>query len=178
MLTAKIVSDSIPEYKTVKGTYKKSFPRFEQIPYGILLAYAKRKGSLFIAFYDEGVFCGETYLIHLGNTVFILYLAVNPELRSQGYGSKILSWVQQKFPNHKISLTIETVDESRKNYEERLKRREFYSKNGFTSTPYRVKEFGVVYDILSNNVDYSFEEYEKVSKYLSFNMVKEKAYNV
>lgn len=176
MLTAKIISNSIPEYATVKDTYQKSFPRFEKIPYGILLAYAKRKGSLFIAFYEEDIFCGEAYLIHLDDIVFILYLAVNPDLRSQGYGTKILSWIQAKFFGHKISLTIETVEKSSDNYVQRLKRQEFYCENGFQKTSFRVKEFGVVYDILSNHASYNFEEYQKISRYLSFNTVTLKPY--
>lgn len=176
MLEAKIVSSDIPEYEAVVNTYKKSFPRLERIPFAILLVYAKRKGSLFIAFYENGIFCGETYLIRIGDVVFILYLAVNPKLRSKGYGSKIVAWVQEKFPNHKISLTIETVNKSCDNYAQRFKRQEFYYKNGFQKTSYRVKEFGVVYDILSNQKNYSFEEYEKVIQYLSFGTSSAKPY--
>lgn len=36
---------------------------------------------------------GIIYLIHYKDMIFILYLAVNEEIRSKGYGSYLLKWI-------------------------------------------------------------------------------------
>lgn len=174
MLTAKKVSSDLPNYAKFVSTYKESFPLNERWPVPVLRLYGSRRGSHLIAFYDEEVFCGLTYLVHLDDIVYIFYLAVNPDLRSAGYGSQILAWVKSKFPTSKISLIVETVDESFPDYEQRLKRQEFYEKNGFYKTNCKIKKFGTEYEILSNHLHFSFDEYVRVSNYIYSPLLKVK----
>lgn len=80
---------------------------------------------------------------------FVLYLATNEQIRSQGYGSMILDEVKQMTGGKECVLHIEALDENAENYEQRIRRKHFYEKNGFHSTGYMYKESDVEYEVLS-----------------------------
>ena len=92
--------------------------------------------------------------------IFILYLAVNIESRSKGYGSYLLKWCLQKYKDKKIYLNIEEVKESVKDYETRKKRLKFYQNNGFYITNYISKEDIENFNILSNSLEIDINEYK------------------
>ena len=48
--------------------------------------------------------------------------------------------------NCRLVLNIEALDESSDNNDERIRRREFYVKNGFFGAGYNVKEYSVIYE--------------------------------
>ncbi|MBO1307972.1 GNAT family N-acetyltransferase [Enterococcus sp. 669A] len=168
MLTVKNITRQLPEYAKIFDIYKNSFPEEEQMPVWLLRLFARRKRVEFLAFYDQGVFCGFTYLVHSEKLTFIFYLATDPDQRSQGYGSKILSWIQEKYQDRGVVLTIETVDPAAENYQQRLRRQQFYFKNNFHDTGHKVKEYGVLYDVLANTPNFVFSDYQALLKYFSF----------
>ena len=60
---------------------------------------------------------------------------------------------------------IEEIDENSNNYNERLKRKKFYLNNGFKDLNYKVKEAGVIYEMLGYNNEVTHEEYRDLMKY-------------
>ena len=91
----------------------------------------------------------------------ILYLAVNDKIRSKGYGSAILQCIKQRFSNKAIALNIEPLDPKSDNYAQRIKRFEFYLKNGFVDTHYQ---------ILATTTQFPIKEYKLTIKQLSFGL--------
>lgn len=168
MLTVKTVTKQLPDFSQVAAVYKKSFPAEEQMPFWLMRLFAVRKRVDFLAFYDQEEFCGLTYLVHNEQLVFVFYLATAPNQRSKGYGSQILNWIQTNYPQQGLVLTIETVDAAYADYAQRKRRQSFYFKNGLRDTGYRVKEFGVLYDVLTDDANFSFEAYQKLLKDFSF----------
>ena len=70
------------------------------------------------------------------------------------------------YANKRIILMAETLDEKADNYQERVNRNKFYSKNGFVYQGYTVMEFGVVYDMLGySNKKVSKKEFKELIKY-------------
>ena len=63
--------------------------------------------------------------------IFITYIAINDEIRSKGYGSKILTYLKENNPTLPISLNVEMLDDNASNKEQRIKRVVFYERNGF-----------------------------------------------
>lgn len=174
MLQVKIVNSKLNEYKKVLRIYKESFPTNEKLPMWILRLMSKRKSVDFLAFYDEDVFCGFTYLIHNKNTTFVFYLAIDESIRSKGYGSKILNWIVNDNKGNNIVLNIETVDEKYDNYQQRISRQKFYFKNGFVDTKYKLINSGYIYDVLYKGHNFSKSEYETLVRAFSFGLVREK----
>lgn len=139
--------------KNIKKLYNEAFPKEERVPLWLLKILAKKENVKFYGIYDNEKFIGLSYNIYHKDIVFIFYLAIDSNLRGQGYGSKVLELIKQKYNNHRIILNIEEMDKNSKNYEQRIKRKEFYKRSGFYDLDFTVKEAGVVYETLCYNKD-------------------------
>ena len=137
------VTKKSPWLPQVKTLYESAFPENERIPIKQLLDNKIKRE--FWAFFDkeEGAsssatkFCGFSNSISLGDITNIVYFAVVPELRSRGYGSKILQAIRKQHPDTRIVVDIEVEEDSKdaEELERRNRRRDFYLRNGFGSSP-------------------------------------------
>ena len=173
MLKTKNINSKLNEYQQILELYRSAFPENEKLPIWLLNLMSKRKCVDFLAFYDEDVFCGFTYLIHHHQTTFVLYLAINRNVRSKGYGSKILKWISDHAQKN-IILNIETVWTKYENYNQRLSRQKFYFKNGFSDTQYKMIDNGEKYDVLYKGEHFSTLECEALLKHFSFGFYRKK----
>lgn len=92
--------------------------------------------------------------------VYLFYFAIDEKQRGKGYGSRLLWKLQEQYKGKVIFLAREQLVESARNYEQRVKRREFYSKNGFVDLPYQLKEAREVYDVMSVGGTVSAKDYD------------------
>jgi GNAT superfamily N-acetyltransferase len=173
----KKVNKKLDEYKAIKDLMLKTFPKNEIIPMWILLLLSQRKMVDFNAYYDDNEFVGFSYSIINCNMIFIFYLAVYDKIQSNGYGTKILKYIKEKYKGKEIILNIEKIDKNSQNYEQRLKRLKFYKKNGFNETEYFIDD-DIEYSILSTNKDFNKEEYTKTLKKYSFGLYNPKIKNI
>ena len=86
-------------------------------------------------------------------------LAIVPEKRNYGYGSRGLEALLKKFKNHKYIFEIETQDEKAENAEERKKRKAFYLRNGLQETGLFVNVYETDFEILTPDGELTFWEY-------------------
>jgi len=84
------------------------------IPMWLLSVLAFRKSVNFKAFYDDDQFCGVLYTAEDNKYIFVLYLAVNDLIRSNGYGTKILDWLKENTEKI-IVLNVESLNPSAPN---------------------------------------------------------------
>ena len=82
----------------VKRIYFGAFPKEERMPFSMMVAMSKLWNTNFWAFYDKDVLCGFVYTAVNRKLVFIMFLAVDEALRSQGYGSAMLQKISKKYP--------------------------------------------------------------------------------
>ncbi len=153
MLELKDLKNNKQYYENAKKLYNTAFPPAERIPFAILYRKAKGSNVTFFAVTHGDEFKGLVYTVWFNDIVFIFYLAVSPDARGNGIGSKILSLVKDKFPNCRLVLNIEALDENAENNDERIKRREFYVKNGFFGAGYNVREYSVIYENMCYSKD-------------------------
>ena len=161
------VSPFTAGYKAVKRLQKTAFPKSEQMPLAAMHLLALRKGIEYTAYYDSDLFCGITYTVVTGTDVFVLYLAVDDAVRSNGYGSEILAFLKEKYPAKQISPNVEPPDNGADNIEQRIKRIAFYKRNGFSLTGYRAKDYSHEYLIMSTAHNFKIEGYKGALNKLS-----------
>lgn len=152
----------------VEKLYYEAFPKYERAPIWILKLLAKKNKARFYSIIDNGKFVGLSYNVFYKDIVFVFYFAIDGALRGQGYGSRVLEAIKEKYSNNRIILNIEEIDKNSKNYEQRVKRKKFYQKNGFKDLGYTVKEGEIVYEMLCYNKDdkiVSSEEYKELMNY-------------
>ena len=151
------VTRDAPWFPQVKALYESAFPANERIPIKHLLDNKIKRE--FWAFFDkeDGAnaaipkFCGFSNSITHGSITNIVYFAVVPELRSRGYGSKILQAIRRQHPNTRIVVDIEVEEDSKdaEELERRNRRRDFYQRNGFGAAPVEYHWQGEHYRLLS-----------------------------
>lgn len=161
----KIVKFEQEYYNQVSEIYEKSFLIEER--YITFDKMIKQENTELYCLVNEEDVLGFVYLIFYENMIFILYLAVNTDNRSNGYGSYILKWCLNKYMDRKIYLNIEEVKKEVKDYETRLKRLKFYLKNDFYIINYISKEETESFNILSNNKEIDIEQYKELDKYVA-----------
>ncbi|MCQ4085363.1 GNAT family N-acetyltransferase [Saccharibacillus sp. JS10] len=150
----------------INQLYEEAFPANERAPLSILLRKARKPFVEFIAYFKNGSPIGFVYLARDQELVYLMYLAIDSTQRSQGYGSEILEQLRNQYPNDRIVLNIEFADPNSPNLDERLRRRNFYVRNGYTGSGFLVKEFGVWYEALVCGGTIDREHYLKL--YLRF----------
>ena len=135
--------------KQIKKLYKSAFPRNERAPFFLLMRRTGNGRDSFNAVIKNGEFIGLVYTISTEKLVYIFFLALTEDKRGKGYGSEILERIQNTNQNKAIMLLVEDTDDTgADNYEERIKRLNFYISNGFKRLNIKVNEAGVDYEIL------------------------------
>ena len=150
--------------KKVGKLYNVAFPKEERVPIWILKLLERENKAKFYGIYDNKKFVGLIYNVYYKDIVFIFYLAIDNKLRGQGYGSKVLESIKQKYSKYRIILCIEEIDKNSNNYNQRIKRKEFYIKNGFKEANYTIKERNIIYEMLYYNKKVSLQEYKELIK--------------
>lgn len=143
----------------VKEIYNSSFHKEDRMPFILMIIMAYLKSTRFISFHDEDTVCGFVYMATIKKITFVMFLAVDENLRSKGYGSHILDKIQSLYPDNKIIITIERCDEDTENMEERLKRKKFYTNNGYIPTGYIVKLGKQKQEIILKNGEFDKREF-------------------
>ena len=132
----------------VKKIYIEAFPKEERPPFGLLWRKLRRGKSELLIAEDNGEPIGFAYSVCLRDLVYLFFLAVRSDRRGQGVGSFILRSAQEQYAGRRLFLARETLDETAPNYGERVRRREFYLKNGLADHPAKVKEGPIVFDVM------------------------------
>lgn len=136
------------EYKNkIEKLYLESFPEEERFPFWILEECSKEDNSDLLAILDNDRFIGMCYLVNCNNAYYLMYLAVEPELRSQNYGSRILADLKEKYKTLFLSVD-EPIDDIS------IRRKNFYLRNGFYDTNKYYEDTGVNYEVLCTNSEY------------------------
>ena len=153
MLSAESVTE-IPE--EVRSLYMASFPPEERIPYGNTMRTFGRGGDLEI-FTDDGQFVGFCYSFESEGSVFLVYIATLPGLRGKGYGARMLDEMRRIKAGRNMFLVLEGTDGSPEDGM-RIRRRNFYLRNGCTDAGVRILSDDVYFDsmnVLGSNTEES-----------------------
>ena len=78
-----------------------------------------------------------------------------------------MKWCMDHYSSKTIYLNIDEVDEKFEDYETRLKRKDFYIKNGLKMTNYMSIEEECNFNILSNTGTIDLEEYKKLDEFVA-----------
>ena len=163
MLKLKSVSDMKTVLK-VRRLYLDSFPDFERLPFWLVLYKSRKNDSNLYVIYDDEQFVGLTNLAYYKDIVYLYYLAIAPSQQSQGYGSEILSYLKDTYPDKRILLNIEKVDKTSENYTQRLNRKKFYELNGFQNADFEIVTEEITYEILYSGAHVAKHEYDALFK--------------
>lgn len=122
-------TDSI-RWNSVWKLYEESFPIAEQRKIDDHLRACEDKRFFPISVWEGNECIGLMFFWEWDSYRYLEHLAVNKELRGQGYGSRMLNHLRDSF--HTIILEIDPLIN-----ELSVRRLQFYERAGYTLTPYR-----------------------------------------
>lgn len=146
LILKNIITDQ-HDFDKINQLYQRAFPDNERAPIDTLLEKAKEGKGEFLGIYDDQCWVGFVYVITYQQLSYILYLAIDEQYRYHGYGSALLQKMQKRY-DHTIMLCIEEVAPHYENYKQRVKRKQFYMKNGFQDMNFYFYEYKVRYEML------------------------------
>ena len=146
-------------WKEIKEIYFEAFPKSERKPFFAIRHSVKKGKAQLLTAMENGILQGFVMAIPYKDMIMVDYLAVSGKIRSRGTGSKILQEVCRHFPDKKIVLLIERLDDNAENKEQRIARRKFYFKNGFTSSDIYITGHSGNMEILNYGGTVSPQEY-------------------
>ena len=148
------------DYKKMKALYLEAFPADERAPFWLMWRKAQKNKAEVYSLMDGEKWVGLAYVVCHGDLAYLFYLAIERESRGKGYGSKAIACLKKKYEGRRLFLALETLDEKAENYEQRVKRHDFYKRCGLSDLPYHLKEASVIYSIMGVGGAVQPEEYQ------------------
>ena len=143
------VTENSKDFPLVQALKERVFPPEEQLPLPLMMEKAHCHSANLWGFYEDERFCGFSYTVASEKILFVLYLAVDNTLHSQGYGSRCLSLLDTIADGRTIALNVEIPHADAPNNEQRLRRIAFYERNGFAVTPYHLNDGKTTFSVLA-----------------------------
>lgn len=135
----------------IEKLYLNSFPKEERFPFWILEECSKENNSDLYAIIDNDKFVGMCYIVNCVSAYYLMYLAVEPNLRNQNYGSRILKDLKEKY-----KLLFLSIDEPNNSIS--IRRKNFYLRNGFYDINRFYEDTGINYEILCTDDRYEITD--------------------
>ena len=162
----------VADVVALRQLYHTAFPKEEQMPWWLLRLISLRRDMGVEGFYEGERLRGLTVSVATDDVLFILFLAVNADCRGQGWGSAILRQLKEEYPGRTIMLNVELLDPQADNYHQRLRRMDFYKKNGFFDTGFDIDEVGGTFRVLATGPRLDVDAYLRAFAKLSFGFWK------
>lgn len=155
---------SLLQWFKIYRLYHSAFPRSERKPFSMIYKmYRSGKTDVWYCT-DEGKFVGIAITINGDNAILLDYFAMEKNLRSKGYGSAILRAVIKHYAPKTVFGEIETVFEDCDDLDIRIRRKQFYLRNGLKEMGVMVYLFGVKMELLTSDQSMTFDEYRDFYK--------------
>ncbi len=163
MRTIKITAE-FADLPLVERLAKEAFPPEEYLPPSKLIDMAEHGEVDFRGLYDGDLFVGFTVVSIFEQLSYLFFLAIDPGLRSKGYGGKTLRLLDELYPNKQQVVDFERIDESAPNNAQRITRKAFYMRNGYRETGRFLSYLGVDYEILCKDTAFDFDTFKKMMR--------------
>ncbi len=166
MDTKQITVDFL-DLEQVKVLAKAAFPPEGSSGSENLIRMAKGSDADFWGLYSENSLVGFMVICIFGDMCYLFFLSADSRLRSGGYGDQALHLISELYPDKCHVVDVEMIDPSASNSEDRISRKAFYTRAGYTSTGKFFTNLGVNYEILSKGEGFDFEDFKEMMKNLN-----------
>lgn len=154
------------ELNDIRELYEASFPKAEKKPFALILEKQEQGQAEILAITDsQGRVQGLSIMILSGDLVLLDYFAVDPRCRGTGVGSAVLGELQERYGRDRLVVEIERTTGSgaeADNIQERIRRKNFYLRNGMIPAEFCVDLMGVEMEVLTFGRKLTFEEYYSI----------------
>ena len=153
-----------PDIPLLKALNHQAFPDKERIPVEEMFGFDENIDVLGI--YEKGDFAGFFVIMRFRKCAYICYFAVCPERRSMGLGTKALELLRKYYKGFHVVVDFEAVDENAPNNDQRIRRRNFYLRNGFKETGYFQFYMNTEFEIFCTQTKFDRDEFDALISFI------------
>ena len=121
-----------------RGCFEKindeAFPLSERMSFDEIFDFASDTNTDVLGIYDGKKPIGFVVLLKNKECGYIYFLAIDSYVRSKGYGSVAIQKMLEVYSDLQLVLDFEVIDENAENNAQRIRRKNFYLRNGFHET--------------------------------------------
>lgn len=139
-----------------------AFPRYERWDMKEMLEFAQKTDTEILGVYDGIEPVGFAVLVKNEKCGYVYYLAMDSRKRSKGYGSATLRKLMEKYSDLQLILDFEDPHEEADNGEQRMRRKEFYLRNGLHETGRYTLLNGGRFEVVCNKGELLTESFEEL----------------
>ena len=161
--TEKITKES-RYWQQINSLAKEAFPPEEYLAPDKLVEMSEAENFDFLALTDGGDFVGFMVVQTYKNLAYLFFLAIDSSCRAKGYGSLVIETLRELYPDKKQVVDFEMLDEAAPNNIQRIKRRQFYLKNGYKETGLFLSYLDVDYEVFCMSDDFGAREFKDMMK--------------
>lgn len=161
-----ILQDS-PDKSKLDRINNESFPLNERNSIDNLYASGCDGNLDMIGIYADNELIGFFAVRKFRKIRYMAYFAICSEQRSKGIGSQALHLIKEYYPDSQFIIEFEAPDNSCENNAIRLRRRDFYLRNGFFETGWYSFYDETEFEIACSEAEFDKQEFEQFITYLS-----------
>lgn len=120
--------------KYLEQINNEAFPDSERMSMDEIFVFASDTNTDVLGIYANDMPIGFAVLLKNEECAYLYYLAIDKRVRSKGYGGAAIKKIRSTYPQLQIILDFEEIKESAENNDQRIRRKQFYLKNGFYET--------------------------------------------
>lgn len=111
-----------------------AFPLSERMSFDEIFDFASDTDTDVLGIYEDRKPVGFAVLLKNEESGYVYYIAIDSHTRSKGYGGAAIQKMMEVYSHLQLVLDFEEIDETAQNYEQRVRRKKFYLRNGFHET--------------------------------------------
>ena len=157
--TEKITKES-RFWQQINSLAKEAFPAEEYLAPDKLVEMSMADNFDFLALTNDDTFVGFMVVQTHKNLAYLFFLAIDSSFRAKGYGRCAIETLRLLYPDKKQVVDFEMLDEAAPNNKQRIKRRQFYLKNGYKETGLFLSYLGVDYEVFCMGSDFEPQEFK------------------
>ena len=151
-------------WQQINSLAREAFPAEEYLAPDKLVEMSRADNFDFLALTDNDTFIGFMVVQTYKNLAYLFFLAIDSPFRARGYGSRAIETLRLLYPDKKQVVDFEMQDEAAPNNKQRIKRRQFYLKNGYKETGLFLSYLGVAYEVFCMDSDFEPQEFKDMMK--------------
>ena len=161
--TEKITKES-RFWQQVNSLAREAFPPEEYLAPESLVEMSRADNFDFFALTDDDAFIGFMVVQTHKDLAYLFFLAVDPSCRAKGYGSRAIETLRALYPGKKQVVDFEMPDSAAPNNEQRMRRRQFYLRNGYRETGLFLSYLGVDYEVFCMGGEFEPQAFKDMMK--------------
>lgn len=150
---------SLGQWVRLYWLYRRSFPRSERKPFGIILKKYRSGMTDIWCIQQADRFLGFAATMNSPDLIMLDYLVISPTYRGYGIGTAAMKQLMDRYSHRGFLLEIESPFELGPDQTLRQKRRKFYVNCGMEPLGIMARVFGVNMELLGKNCRLTFDDY-------------------